>query len=168
MLDSLYYDISNLSTNNKSPKLELIIDESTGEFKKLTLIEDYYINIPAFIDNPSTDIVSKENVTLRIHKGTSTNFASIPWFVRWVISPLDPVIALPAIVHDALVNEFGDGVVTIIYSNGSTQSVTNVDWKTAADTLLGLMKRCPGKLNYFKAHYVYSSVRAYGYIKKFK
>lgn len=165
MLNNPELQLTNLQTH-ASPVLTVVIDRSG--FKKLTLAEDYYIVVPNGKDNPYSDVDLNEKVTLRVHKGTSTNFATIPWFVRSILSPMDPILALPSLVHDALVNEFSDSVITIIYASGATQSVKNVPWKVAADTMLGLMKQYPGRLNYLKARLVYSAVRAYGYVCKFK
>lgn len=60
-----------------------------------------------------------------IPAGFSTNFASVPWYARWLISPVDPTLRVAALVHDYLVGEFTDPGV-IIHDDGR-ESV--VSWK---------------------------------------
>lgn len=42
---------------------------------------------------------------LNIPAGTLTNYGTVPWYFRWIISPTDPVIAIPSIIHDYLIAE---------------------------------------------------------------
>lgn len=37
-----------------------------------------------------------------IDGGTVTDFATIPWWIRWLVNPADPQTAVPAFIHDGL------------------------------------------------------------------
>ena len=43
-----------------------------------------------------------------VPEGYKTNFASIPWAARWLVSPIDETILIAALIHDWLVQEFGE------------------------------------------------------------
>lgn len=52
--------------------------------------------------------LNKENtIFMTIPVGLKTDLATIPWFFRWIISPTDPVIVIPSIIHDYLVSQYG-------------------------------------------------------------
>lgn len=42
---------------------------------------------------------------LNIPAGTLTNYGTIPRYLQWAISPIDPVIAIPSVIHDYLIAE---------------------------------------------------------------
>ncbi len=149
------------------PSMQLSI--SKEGVVKMILTEDFTIVLPRFVDNPYTEAQVREDVSCTIHKGTSTNYASIPWYIRWLISPIDPVLALTSVVHDALVNEFGDSKYSLKFVNSVDGEAYNgeVSWKMAADSMLSIMNVKKGTLDYFKSRAIYSAIRLHGYIKGF-
>ena len=137
------------------PKLEI----RNGKFY---LLEDFYYHFP--YDNLNNDFVY-----VRIPRGYQTNFASIPSFVRGIISPIDPQIVEAALVHDFLTSEFGDIAgypKAIIHDHGMGIQSLRYDytnWKQAIATMRGIMGKEGAPL--WKRQAVYIAVRAYGVIK---
>ena len=46
------------------------------------------------------------SVWVEIPRGHITDFATIPWFARWLISETDKTILIPSLIHDYLVGQF--------------------------------------------------------------
>jgi len=78
-----------------------------------------------------------------IPKGYRTNFASIPWYGRIFISPIDPDIVIAALVHDWLVQEFnvhyysrvaksGIDIKPIIYQKPDNIIDFQISWNQSA------------------------------------
>ena len=91
-----------------------------------------------------------------IPAGFETNFASIPWFVRWLISPIDPTLLYAAAIHDYLVGEF-NGVPGVLHS---PDGIERVSWRQAAAILRSVMDADGART--WKRQAVYWAVRAYG------
>ena len=91
-----------------------------------------------------------------IPAGFATNFASIPWFARWLISPIDPTLLYAAIIHDYLVGEF-NGVPGVLHSQNG---IERVSWRQAAAILRSVMDEDGART--WKRQAVYWAVRAYG------
>lgn len=90
--------------------------------------------------------------------GFLTNFGTIPWFARWLISPIDPQLRTAAAVHDFLVGEFGpQGYIT--HEDGACEYV---DWRKAAAILRSIMDADGAKT--WKRQTVYWAVRLYGIV----
>lgn len=96
---------------------------------------------------------------VEITAGFATNFASVPWYARWLISPVDPTIRIAALVHDYLVGEFTDPGV-IIHDDGR-ESI--VDWNQAAAILRRIMESDGART--WKRQAVYWAVRLHGWLK---
>lgn len=99
-----------------------------------------------------------------VPEGVRTNFGSIPWFVRWLISPIDRHMVVPAIVHDFLTYEFTSGQVTyvpVIYKPNGRIDDSDVSWDQAATIMRQMMKSlgAPG----WKRGLVYAGLRVYGW-----
>jgi len=107
-----------------------------------------------------------ESQFVLIPKGYRTNFASIPGPLRAFISPIDPDIVTASVVHDWLVQEFGERQNTMhpcIYSDadGLKKVIdTRIDWNQAATIMRKIMKH--EKASRFKRALVYNSVRLHG------
>jgi len=93
-----------------------------------------------------------------VAKGSRTNFASIPWFARWLISPMDKDLMLAAAIHDGLVKEFGDQ--TYVYSEYHTYKPS---WEEACDILVNVAKHEGAKK--WKQYAVKKAVMAHGEIE---
>lgn len=98
--------------------------------------------------------------------GYRTNFASIPWIARWLISPIDRHIMIAAIVHDWLTLEFRvrpAGYYPMIFTdkNGLEQvSDVHVSWDQAATIMKKIMHfEGAGRL---KRMSVYLAIRLWG------
>lgn len=81
---------------------------------------------------------------LFLPQGHRTNFGSIPWFVRWLISPVDVHLAVPAIIHDFLVGEYPNfraRRVPVIYRSKNPANIDDheIDWPQASAILRWLM-----------------------------
>lgn len=149
-----------------SPPSDLNINltfDKKGDIK-LKLLNDFCVEIPSFIDNPKTEAQFDEKVYCIIKEGSSSNFGSVPALFRWAVAPTDPLIAFPSIIHDALVNEFGDSRLEFFFKDGSPY-IGPISWKTAADAMLELMRIRKGPWNYIKSRVVYLGIRLYGKIK---
>lgn len=157
---------------------------STSEYPSLKMVgsknnaiifeflEDFTLKIPSMDSVFGSSRDDDVEAWLTIHKGSRTNLATIPWFLRSFISPIDPIFIMAAPVHDILVGEFKESQYSV-YSKDSTVDspipyTGTITWKMAADAMLFLMKQSPGKLNYIKARWIYSAIRAYGFIKGLK
>ena len=106
-----------------------------------------------------------------IPEGYETNFASIPWFVRWLISPIDPDLVLAAIVHDWLVQEHGTRaqfppVLYVEDVTGEHVFIERVDWSQAA-TIFRKIAKHEGA-SPLKRFAVYQAVRMHGAYKRLK
>lgn len=66
-----------------------------------------------------------------IAKGSRTNFASIPWWARWLISPADKDLIKAAAIHDGLVKEFKKQ--SFVYRDNSPYLPS---WGEACDILI--------------------------------
>lgn len=92
-----------------------------------------------------------------IRPGFITNFASIPWAARWVVSPIDPTICKAALVHDYLVGESTGRKGKVITGKGSSY---DPNWHQAAEILRGIM--AAEGASWWKRTLVYRAVRLYG------
>lgn len=92
--------------------------------------------------------------TVRVPAGYRSNFATIPWFARWLISPVDRVVIMAALAHDWLVREFG----------GPRPDMT---WAEAATVMRKIMRAYAGDstTKTIKRHLIYWAVSAYGLLK---
>ena len=81
---------------------------------------------------PFTYQVGTENSgkAITVRKGFETDFASIPWFARWLISP-SGLHAKAALIHDGLYR----GVVDLDGLNYPTRSETEAIFKEAMQVL---------------------------------
>lgn len=108
---------------------------------------------PGFIQLDCTFNVIVDGEMICVPVGTRSNFGSIPWYARWLISPTDPGLMIPAIVHDYETGEFNDATT---------------DWRTAAKRLRAIMKHCaqydPARAWWrrLKRHLVYRAVMLHG------
>lgn len=91
-----------------------------------------------------------------IPAGFATNFASIPWFVRWLISPIDSSLLHAAIIHDYLVGEF-NGEPGVLHSSAG---IERVSWRQAAAILRSVMDADGART--WKRQAVYLAVRLHG------
>jgi len=89
--------------------------------------------------------------------GATSNFASIPWYGRWIISPIDPEIQMGAFVHDQLVGE-SDKRTPIWDESGSHFA----SWREAAYWLRRIMEEHKAPL--WKRQIVYGAVRLHGWL----
>lgn len=112
-----------------------------------------------------------------IPEGTRTNYASIPWWLRWLMSKVDPVLFLPSIVHDYLVQEFdyyGDRPVVLKTRNSGgafvsptmIKSPEPVDWFEAAEIFKQMIRIYKGRSVMLKSHLAYFGVWINGHWKK--
>ncbi len=101
--------------------------------------------------------------------GSETNFATIPWFLRWALSQTDPVLVLPAIAHDYLVKEFDPTAINpVIYSEKLFGSIVDheVDWFEAAKVFQYLIRGYKGKSVMIKSNLAYAGVWLNGHLRK--
>lgn len=88
--------------------------------------------------------------------GTYSNFGSVPWYVRWLISSIDPALMVAAILHDYECGEHGQ---------------PTTDWRKAAKHMRAVMKYfdrydpAPSWWRRAKRHLVYRGVMLNGLIK---
>lgn len=103
-----------------------------------------------------------EDCRVVIPMGMLTNFASIPWFARWVVSRTDRHILIPALVHDYLVSEFfWDGRPAVIRSKPNGEEWRErCDWRRASFILKRMMEAEGAPT--WKRMLVHWAVRAYG------
>lgn len=109
--------------------------------------------------------VGRYNVLVPKH--SFTNFASIPFFARWLISQTDHAIVIPAIIHDHLVNEFGK-VEDIQDGEIKSSMDINMTWAEKARVFLDYSKTTDSITVRIKCRIVYVSVRGYGIFKRKK
>jgi len=102
---------------------------------------------------------------IAVPRGVKTNFASIPWFGRWLVSAVDPTLAEPAIVHDYLVGEFTDqtGWQPLIHNPDGSVEDSDIDWRQAAAILRWMMEDRGAKR--WKRQAVYWAVRVAGWFR---
>lgn len=99
--------------------------------------------------------------------GYRTNFASVPWFARWLVSPIDPHIRIPALVHDWLVFEFGipqdieDRTPFLFKVTAGVVRRRVLSWRDSAWILKTMMKHTDAPR--WKRFVVYAGVRIYGW-----
>lgn len=103
--------------------------------------------------------------------GYATNFASVPWIARIIVSPIDPDIVIASLIHDFLVGEFhntsGIRVIPVIFlefeskENDYNRRKT-VNWDGAAWYMREIMKHEGAPR--WKRFVVYSGVRLYGWL----
>lgn len=105
-----------------------------------------------------------------VPKRSQTNFASIPRLLRGVISKTDPVVAIPAIAHDALVGEFGDksiyGVVYDLDTCTPLPKEQQPGWAEAAKDFKYLITQYKGWRAVVKGNIAYGAVRLWGFVNK--
>src|SRR5690606_21098311 len=102
--------------------------------------------------------------------GYATNFASVPWIARMIVSPVDPDIVIASVVHDFLVGEFhntsGIRVIPMIYVDPERLDGIGhrkrVKWDGAAWYMREIMKHEGAPR--WKRFVVYSGVRLYGWL----
>lgn len=149
VLDSLIHDV---------PAIEPVIGEKGVSMWRL--IRPWRINI------------SKE-YDLIIGEGSGTNLVTSHWYVRWLISPTDAVLSLPAMVHDQLVGEWDpvdvgnipSFLVNIQTGERKLLSDVNFGWIPSAKIFKAIARRYNGKTARFKANIAYAGVRIYGFVK---
>lgn len=143
---------------NGLPTLAPIITNKGVKYWEL--VDDWFVSLSA-----------NETALLIIPKGSKTNFASIPWFLRWLISPLDPVIAIPSIVHDYLVGEFAEDINNSVNKYTPYESIkVNVlregyEWIDAALLFRKMALAFSGREAYVKANICFVCILVYGLIK---
>lgn len=95
-----------------------------------------------------------DNTMYTVPAGTRSNFASIPWYARWLISQTDEILVHAAILHDYLVGEFGPQIVS---------------WKQANEAMYVVMKAFSyrsGRWPRLKRHLVYEAVRFHAWLHR--
>lgn len=91
-----------------------------------------------------------------VPSGTYSNFGSVPWYVRWLVSSIDPALMIAAILHDYECGEHGQ---------------PTTDWRTAAKHMRAVMKHfdrydpTPSWWRRAKRHLVYRGVMFNGLVK---
>lgn len=128
---------------------------------------------------------------LLIPRCSVSNFASIPWYLRWVLSPTDPVYVVPSIAHDHLVQEwsptFGEGIndeddlfsmigeyqaKPLIYNTKTkevfTREQANLSWVDNAEIFRTLVKQNKRNSASFKSGLGYAFLRVAGFIRNYK
>lgn len=96
----------------------------------------------------------------------TTNLGTVPWFCRWFISPNDPLIAIPSIAHDFIVNEWTEQF-TFIDDNGEMIQVSgsNVPWSVSTKLFYNYgYKRAKSRKDRFRLKLVYYGMLAYGFL----
>lgn len=122
-------------------------------------------------------LVSDKTAFFIIPAGSKTNFGTIPWFFRWLVSPLDPVIAMPSIVHDYLVSEFGkekdylEPKYAMVIKNGSIDTTTvfrsGYEWVDSALLFRKLALAFSGNEARFKANLAFIFIIIRGIFKNY-
>jgi len=110
------------------------------------------------LDRPFAVIFGRglDRYMVTVPAGTYSNFGSVPWYVRWLISPVDPTLMIAAILHDYECGEHGQ---------------PTTDWRTAAKHMRAVMKYfnrydpAPSWCRRAKRHLVYRGVMLNGLIK---
>lgn len=116
-----------------------------------------------------------------IPEGSLSNFASIPWFFRWVVQSSDPVIALPSIIHDYLVAEWyytggarkppirysykDDGVESEIQGLPLYDTEDGFNWVESAKLFRMYALSFRGRTAHVKARVCYVMIRLFGYYR---
>jgi len=113
---------------------------------------------------------------LIIPQGSRSNFATVHWFLRIFISSTDPIIVLPAIIHDYLVSEFAD-IPPVMYREVPDAEGINFlethplyptkwDWAASAKLFRHYALSFKGRTGKIKARTCYVGIRIYGFITK--
>lgn len=101
-----------------------------------------------------------------VPSGSITNLGTIPWWCRWLISPTDAVIVIPAIGHDYLVNE-ADFVITNIATGAvAKREDIHIPWRVSAQLFLAYRAQFRSWKPRLKLLLVYAAIRLYGMYKK--
>ncbi len=131
------------------------------------------------------------NRLLLIPKFSTTNFASIPFLARNLISQTDPVFLVPAIVHDHLISEwnpefFRDGLTDdqleeeiaayynspLVYSFEQQRILTreeaNIGWGESAIIFKELIHNYKGRTVRIKGNIAYLFLRIVGILRNRK
>lgn len=66
-------------------------------------------------------------LALRVPAGVRSDFGSVPWFVRWLISRTDRELMIASIVHDYLCGQYN-------------RPPAGWDWRDAAEMMVALME----------------------------
>lgn len=99
-----------------------------------------------------------------IPRGTITNWASVPPYLRWALSNTDPLIIIPALVHDALVQEWNTFNVARIYDNEGNL-LPQMKWSEAAEQFRWMISKYRGARVKTKAMMAYTAVSLHGKIQ---
>ena len=111
---------------------------------------------------------------LIIPEGSLSNFATVPWFFRWIIQSSDPVIALPAIIHDYLVAEWiYEGEVRkppVKYDNDGNEhpmynTADGFNYAESAYLFRKYALSFQGNIAHIKARVCYVMLRLFGYYR---
>jgi hypothetical protein len=150
-----------MGTNNPyfdAPLLRPQVTEDGASY--FQLVEDWKVTLD-------------DGTWLVVPKGSRSNFASVPWFFRWIISSTDPVIVLPAIVHDYLVGEWQNYPPLLYREIPDEEGVnfvvseplyggTGYDWKASAKLFRKLALSFRGRTAHFKARLCYVAIIVFG------
>lgn len=115
----------------------------------------------------------RRGVFVHLPAGTVTNFASVPWWARWLYHPNDPRIGVPAMIHDWLVEEFTINRLdyeypkpTLYYGVSDPKELgpDSIDWEDAA----GIFRKA---MEYYgmprlRRQIAYLAVRGWGIFKR--
>lgn len=100
-----------------------------------------------------------------VPEGSVTNFASIPWWLRWLLSPVDPVVVIPAIAHDYLVAEMDFIITNNATGQVSKRSDVTIPWHESARLFLAYRKNYSRWWPRCKLVIVYLAICIYGIVK---
>ena len=123
------------------------------ETKTFVLMERYCYNF---------HWVKKHKKSVTLPRGMVTDFASIPWFGRWLISPVDKSIVISALVHDYLVG-FSNSYILLERDDGTSEEY-HPGWVESLKIMIRIMEE--QKSAKWKRIVVYTALRLYGIAKK--
>lgn len=109
-----------------------------------------------------------------VPEGSVSNFVSMPWpirsVIRFFISPVDQVLAIPSIAHDYLVNEWRTTkekrtFIDTVTGEECSEHIVDLTWKDSAKIFIDYAdSNYTGKSAYIKSRLVYGLVIAYGFV----
>lgn len=104
---------------------------------------------------------------IKVPQGFATDFATIHWTFRWLISPIDKHLVSAAIVHDYLVQSeekgFGKPIIIRVSLDTGKRSEEVVTWEKASAIMRTIMKE--QKAPVWKRQVVYLATRVWGILK---
>jgi len=96
---------------------------------------------------------------IEVPVGAITDFATIPWFLRWLWKPDLDDIRVPSVVHDCMIGQYN----TLVPIMEDAQAVRYPTWEESARWFKRALKvRKCGK---FKRNVFYGAVLLWGYFR---